>query len=62
MYEQSPGRNGSETWSVVDTILGNIGEPLRVDEDTSNEDSGESTEVVMKPQLGNRIHLDLGEE
>ena len=51
MYEQSPGRNGSETWSVVDTILGNIGEPLRVDDD--NEDDGESIEVVVKPQLGN---------
>ena len=37
-YGQSPGQ--SETRTIMDTILGNIGEPLRV-EDEDNEDNGE---------------------
>ena len=50
-YGQSPGRN--ETRTIMDTILGNIGEPLRVD-DENDEDNGEdngegSTEIRELP-------------
>ena len=42
-YGQSAGRN--ETRTIMDTILGNIGEPLRVDYE-NDEDNGEDNDLM----------------